>query len=41
MKIDAWYGNARVVLLKIKQRENSDDLVIETLGSEEECDDCH
>ena len=40
MAIDVKYGNARIVLLKIKQREKTDDLVIETLGSEEECDDC-
>jgi hypothetical protein len=40
MKIDVWYGNARVVLLKIKQREKTDDLIIETLWSEEKRDDC-
>jgi len=40
MAIDVNYGNARIVLLKIKQREKTDDLVIETLRSEEERDNC-
>ena len=39
-EIDVWYGNARVVLLKIKQREKTEDLLIATLGPEEKCDDC-
>lgn len=39
-KIDVWYGNARAVLLEIKAKQKTDELVVETLGSVEKCDDC-